>query len=119
MSTTETGDQPSSAGASHSSSRPSSGYVPRSGGPAGAGKGRPMGGPGGRRPPPRRRMCRICADKQGGVDWKAVNFLRNFITERGKILGGRATGTCSKCQRQLSLAIKRARNMALVPTSPV
>jgi small subunit ribosomal protein S18 len=58
-------------------------------------------------------------DRQGGVDWKAANFLRNFITERGKILSGRATGTCSRCQRQLTAAIKRARNMALIPTSPV
>lgn len=78
-------------------------------------------GPGGMRgrPPMRRRVCRICMEKTGGVDWKAVNFLRNFITERGKILSARTTGTCSKCQRQLTRAIKRARDMALVPTSPI
>ncbi len=80
------------------------------------------GGPGmgrGGRPPIRRRVCRICMDRQGGVDWKAANFLRNFITERGKILSGRSTGTCARCQRQLTQAIKRARNIALIPTSPV
>lgn len=102
------------------------GYAPRPGmgsGPAGASRGRPpmgAGGPGGRgRPPMRRRVCRICMDRQGGVDWKAANFLRNFITERGKILSGRSTGTCARCQRQLTQAIKRARNIALIPTSPI
>lgn len=108
------------------------GYRPRPGGYAGGtgarpgmGAGRPgMGGPGaggprGMKPPPRRRVCRICMERQGGVDWKAANFLRNFITERGKILSGRSTGTCARCQRQLTEAIKRARNIALVPTSPL
>lgn len=127
MSTTETGDKSATPG----SSRPKSGgYVPkgpgaRPSGPGGPGSsyGSSTGGPGGRmrpggRPPMRRRVCRICMERQGGVDWKAANFLRNFITDRGKILSGRATGTCSKCQRQLTRAIKRARNMALVATSP-
>ena len=79
-----------------------------------------MGGPGGRgRPPMRRRVCRICLERQENVDWKAVNFLRNFITERGKILSARATGTCGRCQRKVTRAIKRARTMALLPTSPL
>lgn len=115
-----------SAAPSTGAGRPRTGGYSSQGGPRGAGGpykggGRPGGGPGGGRggrPPMRRRLCRICADKQGGVDWKAVNFLRNFVTERGKILSGRATGTCSRCQRQLTRAIKRARNIALVPTSP-
>ncbi len=64
-------------------------------------------------------MSRICLEKRGGVDWKAVNFRRTSLTERGKIIGGRATGTCSRCQRQLTRAIKRARNLALVPTAPL
>lgn len=97
------------------------------GGPMGGGQRRPYGsgpagagGPGrGGKPAPRRRVCRICMDRQGGVDWKAANFLRNFITERGKILSGRSTGTCARCQRQLTQAIKRARNIALIPTSPI
>lgn len=99
-------------------------YTPRPAGAPGSGpggyKGRPSGGPGGRgRPPMRRRVCRICLERQDHVDWKAVNFLRNFITERGKILSARATGTCSRCQRKVTRAIKRARNMALLPTSPL
>jgi small subunit ribosomal protein S18 len=99
------------------------GYSSRPGGPSsGPYKGRspmgsPMGGKGGR-PAPRRKVCRICMERTGGVDWKAMNFLRNFITERGKMLAARTTGTCSRCQRQLSKAIKRARTMALLPTSP-
>jgi small subunit ribosomal protein S18 len=80
-----------------------------------------MGGPGGmkRRPMMKRRVCRLCADRNGTIDWKAVNTLRSFITERGKILSARSTGTCSSCQRQLTRAIKRARNLALLPTSPI
>ncbi len=129
---TESGDKPSGAPAGASRPKPMGGtgsYTPRpAGGPGGASggmnRGRPpmgAGGPGmGRgRPPIRRRVCRICMDRQGGVDWKAANFLRNFITERGKILSGRSTGTCARCQRQLTEAIKRARNVALIPTSPV
>ncbi len=113
------------------SSSGSSSYGSGAGRPSGPGTGGPMGGqrrpygagPGGPgrggKPMPRRRVCRICMDRQGGVDWKAANFLRNFITERGKILSGRSTGTCARCQRQLTEAIKRARNIALIPTSPI
>lgn len=88
----------------------------------GAGAGRPgMSGPGGRggRPGPRQRLCRICEERKGHVDWKAVNYLRGFITERGKILAGRSKGLCAPCQRNLARAIKRARSMAMLPTSPV
>ena len=114
---------PRPAGSGYAPRPAGGGYGARPGAPSAMGpggpKGRPMGGPGGRgRPPVRRRVCRICMDRTGGVDWKAVNFLRNFITERGKILSGRATGNCSRCQRQLTRAIKRARTMALLPTSP-
>ena len=128
-------DKPAApAAATPAPSAPRPAYVPRPagtgygarpgaptgpGGFKGPGSSRPTGGPGGRgRPPMRRRVCRICLERTGGVDWKAVNFLRNFITERGKMLSGRATGTCSRCQRQLTRAIKRARNLALLPTSP-
>lgn len=119
--TTET-DKPTTPAAARP--KPAGGYTPRPAGGGYAGKPggpRPQGGPGGMRgrPPVRRRVCRICMEKTGGVDWKAVNFLRNFITERGKMLSARTTGTCSKCQRQLTRAIKRARDMALVPTSPI
>ena len=81
----------------------------------------PMG-PGGRplrRPGPRRRVCRVCQERKGHIDWKAVNFLRTFLTDRGKILSARAKGTCSKCQRKLTIAIKRARVMGLIPFTTV
>lgn len=110
----------------YSSSGPAGASRPAGTGPSSSGPGarRPYSsGPGGMgrggKPAPRRRVCRICMDRQGGVDWKAANFLRNFITERGKILSGRSTGTCARCQRQLTEAIKRARNIALIPTSPI
>jgi small subunit ribosomal protein S18 len=79
------------------------------------------GGPGGfkRRTMMKKRLCRLCQEKIRNVDWKAVNTLRTFVTERGKILSARSTGTCTKCQRQLTRAIKRARIMALLPTSPI
>ena len=79
---------------------------------------RPASGPGGfrgRRPPPRRKVCRFCADKVREVDYKAVHILRSFMTPRGKLLSGRTTGNCSKHQRQLCTAIKRAQNIALLP----
>lgn len=83
--------------------------------------GAPTGGPGGRfkKPMMKRRVCRICDERKGQIDWKAVNYIRSFVTDRGKILAGRSKGTCSGCQRQLARAIKRARYMALIPTSPV
>jgi small subunit ribosomal protein S18 len=59
-------------------------------------------------------VCRICHDRRGFVDWKAINTLRSYVTDRGKILSGRQTGTCSSCQRKVTRAIKRARNMALL-----
>lgn len=116
---------PASAATTAGAPRPRTGApmgAPRPAGPGGyRGPARPGAGPGGfrGRPPMRRRVCRICAERIGGVDWKGVNFLRNFITERGKMLSARATGTCSRCQRQLTRAIKRARNLALLPTSPL
>jgi small subunit ribosomal protein S18 len=59
-------------------------------------------------------VCRFCADKID-IDYKNLSLLRNFITERGKILSGRITGTCSKHQRTLVHAIKRARMLAFLP----
>lgn len=85
------------------------------GGPRGSGP-RP-GGPGGRgrRPPPRRKVCRFCAEKIAEVDYKAIPVLRGFLTARGKILSGRTTGNCAGHQRQLTQAIKRAQTLALLP----
>jgi small subunit ribosomal protein S18 len=63
----------------------------------------------------KRRQCNFCADKVEHIDYKEVPRLRRYITERGKILPRRITGNCAHHQRQLTVAIKRARTMALLP----
>ena len=63
---------------------------------------------------PRRRFCRFCADKELPLDYKRVDILGDFVTERGKIIARRITGTCAYHQRQLTTEIKRARQMALL-----
>ncbi len=73
------------------------------------------GGPGGRFRRPRRKSCRFCAEKVLAIDYKDVNRLRSFVSDRGKIVPSRITGTCSSHQRELTQAIKRARNIALLP----
>ncbi len=64
---------------------------------------------------PKRRVCSFCVDKIKDIDYKDVSKLRRYLTERGKILPRRISGNCAKHQRQLTLAIKRARNIALLP----
>lgn len=64
---------------------------------------------------PRRKVCSFCVDKVEDIDYKDVAKLRRFMTERGKILPRRISGNCAKHQRQVTLAIKRARNIALLP----
>ena len=64
---------------------------------------------------PRRKVCSFCVDKVEHIDYKDVAKLRRFVTERGKILPRRISGTCAKHQRQVTVAIKRARNIALLP----
>ena len=66
---------------------------------------------------PRRKVCAICADKIQHVDYKDINLLRRFTSERGKILPRRVTGACAKHQRKVNLAIKQARAIALLPFS--
>ncbi len=63
----------------------------------------------------RRRVCRFCADKTLKVDYKDPQAIRYFITERGKIVPRRISGNCAKHQRSVCLAVKRARNIALMP----
>jgi small subunit ribosomal protein S18 len=63
----------------------------------------------------RRRMCRFCADKEVRVDYKDVNMLRMYITDRGKLVPRRISGNCAKHQREVVRAVKQARNIALVP----
>lgn len=64
---------------------------------------------------PRKKVCSFCVDKVEHIDYKDIPKLRKYITERGKILPRRISGNCAKHQRQLTIAIKRARNMALLP----
>ena len=63
----------------------------------------------------RRKFCKFCADKVVFIDYKEIRTLKSFLTERGKIIAGRMTGNCTKHQRELTRAIKRARNIALIP----
>ena len=63
----------------------------------------------------RQKVCKFCVDKVVQVDYKDVRRLRSFVTERGRILPRRISGTCAPHQRQLTVAVKRARNIALLP----
>jgi small subunit ribosomal protein S18 len=63
----------------------------------------------------RPKICQFCADKNTAIDYKQSDFLRRFVTEDGKIRPRRQTGTCAKHQRELAMAIKRARHLALLP----
>ncbi len=63
----------------------------------------------------RRKVCAFCVDKVEAVDYKDVAKLRRYLSERGKIVPRRVTGTCARHQRQLTVAIKRARHLALLP----
>ncbi|MDR7868965.1 MAG: 30S ribosomal protein S18 [Sporomusaceae bacterium] len=64
---------------------------------------------------PKKKVCSFCVDKVESIDYKEVPKLRRYTTERGKILPRRISGNCAKHQRQLTVSIKRARNMALLP----
>jgi len=64
---------------------------------------------------PRKKVCGFCVDKIESIDYKELGRLRKFITERGKILPRRISGNCAKHQRQLTIAVKRARTVALLP----
>jgi small subunit ribosomal protein S18 len=64
---------------------------------------------------PKRRVCGFCVDKIKLIDYKDVPRLRRYLTDRGKILPRRISGNCAGHQRQVTLAIKRARNVALIP----
>ena len=87
----------------------------------GGGPGGPGGGPGGPRRGGKRqyfrkkKVCRFCVERVDFIDYKKVEMLQPFVQERGKILPRRMTGTCSRHQRWLGEAIKRARNIALLP----
>ena len=76
-----------------------------------------LGGKGGKggRGFARRKVCRFCADKNVGIDYKDPQTLKYFITDRGKIIPRRISGNCARHQRKVSVAIKRARMIALMP----
>lgn len=63
----------------------------------------------------RKKVCVFCGDKNNVIDYKDVNKLKRYISERGKILPRRITGNCAKHQRALTVAVKRARHLALLP----
>ncbi|MDR0914655.1 MAG: 30S ribosomal protein S18, partial [Oscillospiraceae bacterium] len=63
----------------------------------------------------RRKVCSFCVDKLENIDYKDISRLRRFMSERAKILPRRVTGTCAEHQRKLTVAIKRARHLALLP----
>jgi len=65
----------------------------------------------------RRKVCAFCVDKADSIDYKDIAKLRRFLSERAKILPRRVTGTCAGHQRELTVAIKRARHVALLPFS--
>src|SRR5436305_5582871 len=99
-----------------------SGGQRREGGP---GAGRREGGPGGPGGRPRgkrqyfrkKKVCKFCVEKMDFIDYKRADMLAQFLQERGKILPRRMTGVCARHQRGLGVAIKRARNIALLPFS--
>lgn len=62
----------------------------------------------------KKKVCVFCADKSKVIDYKDVNTLKRYVTEKGKIVSRRQTGTCAMHQRELTTAIKRARNMAIL-----
>ena len=67
----------------------------------------------------RRKVCRFCADKVLEIDYKSPRILKHFITERGKIIPRRISGNCARHQREITTAIKRARNIAILPFTTV
>src|SRR3977135_4290304 len=88
----------------------------REGGPGGGGPGGPGGRPRGKRQYFRKKkVCKFCVEKMDFIDYKRADILSQFGQERGKILPRRMTGVCSRHQRWLGVAIKRARNIALMP----
>lgn len=63
----------------------------------------------------RRKVCSFCVDRIDHIDYKDIGRLRKYMSERAKIIPRRVTGTCAKHQRELTVAIKRARHLALLP----
>ena len=64
---------------------------------------------------PRKKVCSFCVDKIESISYKEIGRLQRYVSERGKILPRRISGNCAKHQRQVTLAVKRARSIALLP----
>src|SRR5271167_759577 len=104
------------AGGGHGGPGGGHGGPRREGGPGGGGPGGPGGRPRGKRQYFRKKkVCKFCVEKMDFIDYKRADILSQFVQERGKILPRRMTGVCSRHQRWLGVAIKRARNIALLP----
>jgi len=95
-------------------SRPDGPRGPRPDGPRGPRQGGP-GGPGGRKFFRRKKVCKFCVEKIDAIQYRDVRLLQGFVAERGKIIPRRLTGVCTTHQRRLTVAIKQARNIALLP----
>lgn len=67
----------------------------------------------------RKKVCPLCGDKNLVLDYKNVDQIRKFVNEKGKILPRRATGACAKHQRDITLAVKRARHIAVLPYTQI
>jgi small subunit ribosomal protein S18 len=78
---------------------------------------RGRGGKGGRGGASRRKVCRFCSETTTLIDYKNPQLLRSFITDRGKMVPRRISGSCAKHQRAISVAVRRARMLALLPIS--
>jgi small subunit ribosomal protein S18 len=107
---------PHGASTGHAPSGPG-GFSGRPSGPRPQGGPRPPGGPkrGKRNFVRKKKVCRFCVDKVDLIDYKKADVLTSFIQDRGRVLPRRMTGTCARHQRWLTVAIKRAQNIALLP----
>lgn len=105
--TNEAPPQPAAEAPAGRSEERRDGPPPRRGGGGGGGGGRGRFG--------RRKVCAFCVDKIDSIDYKEPGKLRRYVSERGKIEPRRKTGTCARHQRKLTVAIKRARHLALLP----
>jgi small subunit ribosomal protein S18 len=118
----ETSTTATPAATSAPTERPERTFTERpAGGPGGPRGPRPAGGPGGPGGPGgrkffrRKKVCKFCTEKIDAIPYRDVRLLQGFVAERGKIVPRRLTGVCTTHQRQLSVAIKQARNIALLP----
>jgi len=112
---TPSGDAPASTGASERPAPSGGGGERRPFRSSGPGGPREGGGGGGRKFFRRKKVCKFCTEKIEAINYKDVRLLAQFVAESGKITPRRLTGVCTPHQRRLSLAIKQARNIALLP----